>query len=259
MTVSAQSNNPIVTQSFGGGIDGLMYPELAQRIATCNQVALSYLENGLVEASMLSQKALAVGSVTAGFGSAASTAIFGAVEGAGGGLTGAGSVYQVKSAIKSAGELGKAKSEATQAFDELRQSQRAKDNIQLMPNDDTLEATTPPGTAGAVKAENQTPAATPAKSKPARSSREIASEQDTKVEEIKTKNNEEQQRANLFQSAQQASQFIAQGSQANQKACDTSAQGQAGAGQTAQQVAQTANQIVQFIAGIDTQRQTSAR
>ena len=134
MTVSAQSSNPIATQSncFGSGIDGLMYPELAQRIATCNQVALSYLENSLVEASMWSQKELAVGSVTAGFGSAASTAIFGAVEGAGGGLTGAGSVAQVKSAMKSAEDLTKAGSTADTALNELRQ-QRTKENIQLLP------------------------------------------------------------------------------------------------------------------------------
>ncbi len=260
MTVSAQSNNPIFTQgsSFGSGIDGLMYPELAQRIATCNQVALSYLENSLVEASMWSQKELAVGSVTAGFGSATSTAIFGAVEGAGGGLTGAGSVAQVKSAMKSAEDLTAVKTEATIAHEELRH-QRTDEYIQLQPRNGDLAATTPPGGAGTIQAANQSPATTPAKSKAPRTSREIDSGLDVKVEEIKTKNNEEQQRANLFQSAQQASQFLAQGSQANQKVCDTSAQGQSGAGQTAQQIAQTANQMVQFISGVDTQRQNSAR
>jgi len=255
MMIRAQSNNPNVNQGDSPiALDDLLkYPELAQRIASVNQVALGYLQNALVQATMEEQKASIQGATSSGFGSAIATTAIGAVEGVGGGINGAGGVYGIKAAVETTGEINKVTETATQALEEFR-STNTKQNIQLLGDDETA-GVTPPGASGTVHAANETTAAAAPKPDSVKTISEIVSEKDAKIEELKSKTNETSSKATLFQNAAQAGQFFSQAAQASSKTWDVNQQMLNSSSGTAQSTTQSANQIVQMIAGIDFQRQ----
>ena len=249
------SGNPVsAAAAYMNSIDLLKYPELAQQIASVNQVKLNDVETMVLMASQAAQAKFLSSTVESGFSSASNTIASGAFL-AGAGLAAVGaSGFQIKASGSNMADISAAQTEKQDAMAALNSQKNAEENsIELLrPKNDGVElqdmATLKPKTSGSFKANGIK----------LKSEKDILSDLETKVEMARIKSNDIQNTGTLIQTLGQLLQFPSQVAQANSQVAQMQQQVMNNNYSAAQGSAQPANQTLQQILQFDPYAQNVA-